>query len=58
MSTPAPDATVAAAVPAPGPTAAPARPAPAAAKPIKGGSLLLRVLWDRLKAIFRGRRGA
>ena len=35
--------------------AAPAPPPPAA--PIKGGSLILRVLWDRLRRLFGGGRG-
>jgi carbon monoxide dehydrogenase subunit G len=48
-----------ASTPAPRPAAAPTQaPAPAPPPaPIKGGSLLLRVLWDRIKALFtRGSR--
>jgi uncharacterized protein len=36
----------------PAPTPAPPRAAPAPAKPIKGFSLLLSVLWDRIKRLF------
>ena len=36
----------------PAPTPAPPRTAPAPAKPIKGFSLLLSVLWDRIKRLF------
>jgi uncharacterized protein len=36
----------------PAPKPAPARAAPAPAKPIKGFSLLLSVLWDRIKRLF------
>jgi uncharacterized protein len=36
----------------PAPTPAPQRAAPAPAKPIKGFSLLLSVLWDRIKRLF------
>jgi hypothetical protein len=38
--------------PPPAPKPAPARAAPAPAKPIKGFSLLLSVLWDRIKRLF------
>jgi uncharacterized protein len=47
----APAATEAAPTP-PAPKPAPARAAPAPAKPIKGFSLLLSVLWDRIKRLF------
>jgi uncharacterized protein len=35
----------------------PARPAPQPAKPIKGFSLFLSVLWERIRRFVRGRRG-
>jgi uncharacterized protein len=52
---PTPQAT-AAATPKPEPAAAAATPAPAAAKPISGLSLVARVIWQQLVALFTGRR--